>query len=179
VALSRAGGFGLSSALMGPLVRQAGSDGTTGGGLSTVLPASFDLPESAPLSTSMESSPALPAGRVTSAFGWRKDPIDGAVKLHKGMDVAMPIGSDVPTARDGTVAFSGEMPGYGLTVVVQHDVHTSTRYAHLSEVLVKPGDAVTAGQTIAHSGNSGRTTGPHLHFEVLEDGLAVNPEGSW
>ena len=119
---------------------------------------------------------AMP-GRLSSAYGWRRDPINGSVKFHNGLDLAMPVGQDVPAARPGEVAFAGELSGYGLTVVVRHDDRTSTRYAHLSEILVEPGDAVKAGETIAKSGATGRTTGPHLHFEVLEDGRPVNPDG--
>jgi len=177
VALSRAGGLGLGNSLMGPLMSQAGVPaGADDTGVGMSLPAGLDLPDAtaaAPLVTA-----AMP-GRVTSAYGWRKDPIDGATKFHKGVDLAMPEGHDVPAARNGRVAFTGDVPGYGLTVVVKHDDRTSTRYAHLSEILVTPGQPVDAGQTIAHSGATGRVTGPHLHFEVLEEGQAVDPTGAW
>ena len=122
---------------------------------------------------------AVMPGRVSSSYGWRKDPIDGQTKFHKGVDLAMPVGHDVPAARKGEVAFAGEVNGYGLTVVVRHDDQTATRYAHLSQILVNPGDTVSAGQTIALSGSSGKSTGPHLHFEVIEAGQSVDPSGAW
>jgi murein DD-endopeptidase MepM/ murein hydrolase activator NlpD len=125
------------------------------------------------------AQPVTLAGRLSSAYGWRRDPIDGTRRFHKGIDVAMPVGQSVPAARDGRVTFAGQMRGYGLTVMIDHGNGLSTRYGHLSAVDVQPGDTVTAGETIAQSGSSGRSTGPHLHFEVLDDGQPVNPMVSW
>ena len=79
-------------------------------------------------------------------------------------------------AESGKVTFAGERGGYGLLVVVEHPNGVETRYAHLSSTAVQPGDSVAAGQTIGRVGSSGRSTGPHLHFEVLLDGKRVNPE---
>ena len=160
VALSRAGGVGLGQTLMAPLMTAAGEE-TVGERTPGVL------------------TPGVFNPRTTSSFGWREDPIRGGLKFHKGIDLAMPVGEEVPSARAGEVVSAGELPGYGLTVVVRHTDRTSTRYAHLSEILVRPGDAVTAGQTLARSGATGRVTGPHLHFEVLEDGTPVDPQGDW
>ncbi|HVT46350.1 MAG TPA: peptidoglycan DD-metalloendopeptidase family protein [Vicinamibacterales bacterium] len=126
-----------------------------------------------------DAPPVTLAGRLSSAYGWRRDPIDGTRRFHKGIDVAMPVGQSVPAARDGRVTFAGQMRGYGLTVVIDHGNGLSTRYGHLSAVDVQPGETVTAGETIAQSGSSGRSTGPHLHFEVLDDGQPVNPMVSW
>ena len=89
--------------------------------------------------------------------------------------MALPVGHDVPTLQAGTVAFAGEQPGYGLTVLVDHGKNLTTRYAHLSSVDVKAGDPVQTGQVIAKSGASGRATGAHLHFEVTQSGKTVNP----
>jgi murein DD-endopeptidase MepM/ murein hydrolase activator NlpD len=125
------------------------------------------------------TQPMTLTGRLSSAYGWRRDPIDGTRRFHKGIDVAMPVGQGVPAARDGRVTFAGEMRGYGLTVVIDHGNGLSTRYGHLSAIDVHAGDTVTAGQTIAQSGSTGRSTGPHLHFEVLDDGQPVNPMVSW
>lgn len=197
-ALSKAGGMGLGQSLINPLSRQAGV--TTPDALrsqalsmSTQLPSGVGLPLQSDASTGIAASPisALSAsaalqplatpvamtmpGRLSSSYGWRNDPINGQSKFHKGVDLAMPVGQDVPAARSGEVAFAGALPGYGLTVVVKHDDRTSTRYAHLSQILVEPGDGVGAGETIALSGATGRVTGPHLHFEVLEDGQPVDP----
>jgi murein DD-endopeptidase MepM/ murein hydrolase activator NlpD len=180
VALARSGGMGLTTSLMGPLMAQAGIAPEALGADAAVpaeipLPAGLDLPAASPIAAPMAAVAAAMPGRMSSGYGWRKDPINGQAKFHKGVDIAMPVGGDVPSARGGEVTFAGEMNGYGLTVVVKHDERTSTRYAHLSEILVTPGDQVTAGQTIAHSGATGRVTGPHLHFEVIEGGVAVDP----
>ena len=195
-ALSRAGGMGLGQALQGPLSKQAGLT-TNPAGFASVgdLPPNTGLPMSRDASTGIAASPisalvtsaaltpiAMPTaampGRLSSGYGWRNDPIDGQAKFHKGVDLAMPVGQEVPAARKGEVTFAGSLPGYGLTVVVKHDDRTVTRYAHLSQLMVAPGDEVGAGETIALSGATGRVTGPHLHFEVLEDGQPVDP-GEW
>jgi len=171
VALSRAGGFGLGQALIEPLTTQVGLSG------STEIPTAAAAAASAASTAYAAPSVAAMPGRLSSGYGWRKDPIDGKRKFHRGMDLALAEGELVPAARDGEVVFAGGSSGYGLTVVVRHDARTSTRYAHLSELLVKAGDEVTAGQTIAPSGATGRTTGPHLHFELLEEGQPVDPAG--
>jgi murein DD-endopeptidase MepM/ murein hydrolase activator NlpD len=113
---------------------------------------------------------------TSSAFGWRSDPFRGRRKFHNGVDLRAAYGTEVPTAAPGKVTFAGERGGYGLLVVVEHPNGVETRYAHLSSTAVQPGDSVAAGQTIGRVGSSGRSTGPHLHFEVLLDGKRVNPE---
>ena len=119
----------------------------------------------------------LPLDSATSsAFGWRSDPFRGRRKFHNGVDLRAAYGTEVPTAAPGKVTFAGERGGYGLLVVVEHPNGVETRYAHLSSTDVQPGDSVAAGQTIGRVGSSGRSTGPHLHFEVLLDGKRVNPE---
>jgi murein DD-endopeptidase MepM/ murein hydrolase activator NlpD len=120
-------------------------------------------------------APAVPPGSVTSAFGWRQDPITGRSRFHSGTDVRMAYGQDVRVPAGGTVAFVGNKSGYGLTVIVDHGNGVETRYAHLSSSPIRQGDVVESGQVIAQSGNSGRSTGPHLHFEVLSKGQAVDP----
>jgi murein DD-endopeptidase MepM/ murein hydrolase activator NlpD len=120
------------------------------------------------------ASPAS-LGRATSGFGWRQDPFTSATRFHRGTDIAMPVGQDVPVAQAGKVTFAGEQAGYGLTVLVEHGSGLSTRYAHLSQTLVTAGDQVTLGQTIGKSGATGRATGPHLHFEVLAQGSPIDP----
>ena len=174
LALSRAGGLGLSQALVAPLMRQTG-----GVSESSHAPASIGAvaPETVvPFQDPSDSAAPAPfvTGRMSSAYGWRRDPIDNSTKFHKGVDIAMPVGSDLPAAQAGTVKFAGEAAGYGLTVVIDHGSF-STRYAHLSKLDVKSGDAVQAGQVIGQSGATGRVTGAHLHFEVLEKGQSVNP----
>ena len=113
---------------------------------------------------------------VTSGFGWRRDPITGEARFHKGVDLRAVYGQDVATAAGGTVAFSGTQGSYGTTVVIEHPNGTRSRYAHLSLALVKAGDAVEAGQLVGRAGSSGRATGPHVHLEVLDrDGRPLNP----
>jgi murein DD-endopeptidase MepM/ murein hydrolase activator NlpD len=122
------------------------------------------------------TSPALqPPGTISSGFGWRNDPISGRPRFHSGTDVKMAYGQDVQVAAGGRVASVGTRGAYGLTVVVDHGGGVETRYAHLSSAPVREGEAVVSGQVIAQSGNSGRSTGPHLHFEVLNNGEAVDP----
>ena len=113
---------------------------------------------------------------TSSAFGWRSDPFRGRRKFHNGVDLRAAYGTEVPTAAPGKVTFAGERGGYGLLVVVEHPNGIETRYAHLSSADVQPGDSVAAGQTIGRVGSTGRSTAPHLHFEVLLDGKRVNPE---
>ena len=114
-------------------------------------------------------------GRLSSGFGRRKAPKRGASTYHKGIDLAVPIGTAVMASRGGTVTRAGWGSGYGYCVYIQHPDGVSTRYGHLSKVLVKVGQTVSQGQKIALSGNTGVSTGPHLHFEVLVGGSQVNP----
>lgn len=114
-------------------------------------------------------------GRITSGFGMRRHPILGAVSMHKGIDIDAPMNSSVHTARDGTVSYAGVMSGYGNIVEVDHGDNTKTRYAHLSSIAVSRGARVSSGQLIGRVGSTGRSTGPHLHFELLQDGQPINP----
>lgn len=114
-------------------------------------------------------------GRTTSNFGARSAPTKGASTNHKGIDWAVPIGTAVVASNTGTVVQAGWSSGYGYAVFINHDDGRQTRYGHLSKVLVKAGQRVEQGQRIALSGNSGRSTGPHLHFEIRINGAAVNP----
>ena len=115
------------------------------------------------------------SGYVSSYFGARKDPIHGGSSFHSGIDYAGKMGSDILAVADGLVIFSESASGYGRTVEIRHANGLVTRYAHCKKLLVEVGDLVTKGQVIATLGNSGRSTGPHLHFEVLRDGVAMNP----
>jgi murein DD-endopeptidase MepM/ murein hydrolase activator NlpD len=121
---------------------------------------------------------SLPAAyRITSRYGLRHDPIDGKLRHHNGIDIAMPEGSPVKAAKEGKVIFSGLLSGYGNTVIVEHGNGLTSLYAHNSLNLVKEGDVVDKNSILALSGSSGRSTGPHLHFEVRKDGVAVDPMG--
>lgn len=116
-------------------------------------------------------------GRFSSAFGMRTHPILGFNRMHKGIDIAAPYGSPVYAAVDGVVRVAGRSAGYGNLVRIDHGSGFGTGYAHLSKILVRPGQSVRKGQQIARSGNSGLSTGPHLHFETTRNGAAVNPRG--
>ncbi|MGB9710024.1 MAG: M23 family metallopeptidase [Thermodesulfovibrio sp.] len=115
------------------------------------------------------------SGRITSSFGLRIDPIDGKLRHHNGIDIAVPEGTPVKPVLSGKVVYSGWRGGYGNCVIVDHGNGIQTVYAHNSKNLVKTGDTVTPQSVVALSGSTGRTTGPHLHFEVRKDGKAMNP----
>lgn len=117
----------------------------------------------------------ISGGRQTSGFGPRKAPTKGASTYHRGVDWAVPTGTAVFASCGGTVAKAGWGSGYGYVVYINHEDGRQTRYAHLSKVLVKSGQTVKQGERIALSGNTGVSTGPHLHFEMLINGSHVNP----
>ncbi len=117
----------------------------------------------------------ISGGRVSSSFGKRTAPKKGASTYHKGIDWAIPTGTAVYASCGGTVARAGWGSGYGYVVYINHEDGRQTRYAHLSKVLVKSGQSVKQGDRIALSGNTGVSTGPHLHFELLIGGKQVNP----
>ena len=114
-------------------------------------------------------------GYMSSVYGWRADPFNGRRTLHQGIDFAAPNGSDVLAVAAGVVTEATPQEGYGLMVEINHGNGYVTRYGHNSKVLVKTGEKVDKGQRIAAVGNSGRSTGPHVHFEVLLNGYVVNP----
>ena len=117
----------------------------------------------------------ISGGRLSSGFGRRNRPTKGASSYHKGIDWATPTGTAVNASCGGTVARAGWGSGYGYVVYINHPDGRQTRYGHLSKVLVSPGQTVSQGQKIALSGNTGVSTGPHLHFEILINGTQVNP----
>ena len=117
----------------------------------------------------------ISGGRLSSGFGRRSRPTAGASTYHKGVDWATPTGTAVYASCGGTVAKAGWGSGYGYVVYINHPDGRQTRYGHLSKVLVSAGQTVTQGQKIALSGNTGVSTGPHLHFEILINGTQVNP----
>ncbi len=112
---------------------------------------------------------------ITSGFGYRRDPFNGRGAMHAGIDFKGAMGSPIYAAAGGRVTFAGRKAGYGNAIEVSHGNGMMTRYAHLSRIDVKPGQRVAAGSTIGGLGSTGRSTGPHLHFEVRINDRAVNP----
>jgi murein DD-endopeptidase MepM/ murein hydrolase activator NlpD len=177
--LSRQGGIGLANVLQDAIARQTGAPASA-----PVSPAGTSPPPAAAQPdllgavTGKIVNPAvtLPlAAPISSPYGWRIDPLDGARRFHTGVDLPAAYGHAVPAAAEGQVVFAGEQGGYGLTVVVEHPGGLQSRYGHLSSFDVKAGDHVEAGQVIGRVGQTGRATGPHLHFELLREGRRLDP----
>jgi len=135
--------------------------------LDTVRESALSMPVSVP----------APGAQITSRYGKRKDPFLGRLAFHSGIDFRTRTGTPVRASGSGTVVRAGRAGGYGNMVEIDHGHGLTTRYAHLSKILVKKGERVVAGATIAKSGNSGRSTGPHLHYEIRRNGKAINPIG--
>jgi murein DD-endopeptidase MepM/ murein hydrolase activator NlpD len=114
-------------------------------------------------------------GLFTSGFGIRRDPVDGRAAFHQGLDISAPAGKAVHASADGLVVRAGLYGELGNAVVLSHGFGLTTRYGHLSRVTAVPGQRVRRGDVIGYVGNTGRSTGYHLHYEVLEDGQPVNP----
>lgn len=113
--------------------------------------------------------------KITSPYGYRTHPILKTKKLHTGIDIAVPSGTTIIAANSGKVIYAGYYGGYGNTIIIDHGGKISTLYAHNSKLLVKVGDEVEKGKAITKSGSTGLSTGPHLHFEVRENGQHVDP----
>ena len=114
-------------------------------------------------------------GEITSPFGWRVHPIFGTQRLHTGIDIGADYGDAIRAADGGVVIHADWMGGYGNAVIIDHGNGISTLYAHNSQLLVDEGQTVAKGQTVARCGSTGYSTGPHLHFEVRQNGSPVNP----
>lgn len=182
-ALSKAGGIGLAREIQRSMTRT--------GGPGTAAPATapgqtMTESASAPVASPTRAADGvdaprpvpdlrLPLARSTSEFGWRADPFHGRQRFHAGIDLKGVYGQDVPAAGAGRVTFAGERGAYGLTVVVEHANGVETRYAHLSSLSVSAGQELAQGAVVGRLGQSGRATGPHLHFEVLVAGRRVDP----
>ncbi len=184
--MARAGGIGLSDVL----TRQFGlsDDGVTASHVPAHAPHGVDDPAAIAVERPdaaragqggivgvFERFKRPVAGAISSLFGMRRDPFTGEREMHRGVDIAAPHGTEIYPAADGVVVFSGYRKGYGNTVEIRHGNGVLTRYAHCHKSFVKQGDAVKIRDPIGQSGSSGRSTGPHLHFEVIKDGLSVDP----
>jgi peptidoglycan hydrolase FlgJ len=150
------------------------------GGVVPEHPGSVDNPSPAGNIDSL--SPILPPmhwpleGRVSSGFGWRRDPFTGEQAWHSGVDMVAPKGTPIGAAWDGRVVFVGQRGGYGNMVVLEHAAGWRSYYAHNDRNTVRVGDEIQAGQQLATVGSTGRSTGPHLHFEVRQGATAWNPK---
>ena len=121
------------------------------------------------------SYPVQGAARRTSGYGYRNDPIQGGRRMHEGQDFAGPVGTSIVAAADGTVVFAGRRGAYGNMIEIRHAMGYTTRYAHLSRIRVTRGERVSRGDRIGDMGNTGRSTGSHLHYEVRQNGNPTNP----
>jgi len=140
--------------------------------------ASSSKSSSAKVSGSSSRSYRWPVvGKINSPFGWRRHPVTRRRDFHTGIDIKAPRGRTIQAARGGRVEYSGWMGGYGRVVVIDHGDGYSTLYAHCTSLSVRKGQSVSQGQAIATVGTTGRTTGPHLHFEVRRGNNPVNPLG--
>lgn len=115
-------------------------------------------------------------GAITSTFGTRENPFDGSgVETHKGLDIRGPLGAPVKAMAKGQVIFAGERGGFGNCIMLKHGNGFETLYGHLSKILVRLGQKIEIGQQIGQIGSTGRSTGPHLHYEIHRDGQKINP----
>lgn len=140
------------------------------GTLKTAWDSEIDLLGTLPLRL-----PLAVEHHLSSDYGFRRDPIDGRMGRHAGIDFVAAYGAPILATAGGTVVHAGAMGAYGLAVDVEHGSGFSTRYAHLSQIAVAEGDAVLPGQPIGSLGNSGRSTGPHLHYEIRVQGRSIHP----
>ena len=126
----------------------------------------------------LQSTPSIwpTRGWITSSFGYRKSPFTGLREMHEGWDIGARTGSAVRATADGTITAAGRERGYGKLIEIDHGYGLVTRYGHNSKNLIKVGSNVKRGQIVALVGNTGRSTGPHLHYEVLVNGVPVNPK---
>ncbi len=115
------------------------------------------------------------SGILTSPFGFRRDPFTGKIKHHDGIDISAPVGTPIVAPADGIVKTVRWVRGYGLMIEIDHGYGVTTRYGHCSRAAVRQGQFVRRGQIIGYVGNTGRSTGPHLHYEVRVMGRPVNP----
>lgn len=126
----------------------------------------------------LEATPSIwpTSGWVTSAFAWRTSPFTGKREFHKGIDISAARGTPVYAPARGKITFAGRDGSYGLSIRLKHNATLATRFAHLHRIAIKSGKTVTRGELIGYVGNTGRSTGPHLHYEVRLNGVPVNPK---
>ncbi|WP_457583262.1 M23 family metallopeptidase [Ensifer canadensis] len=162
------------TAIGGPFVEPVNDDGF-GRSLAALDSALVELERTRAQVRELPFGNPSPASDITSDFGNRLDPFLGRLALHAGIDFRATVGTRIRATAPGTVTNAGLTGGYGNLVEIDHGNGVSSRYAHLSMVLVKVGDRIKAGDVVAKSGNTGRSTGPHLHYEIRLNGQAVDP----
>jgi len=138
-------------------------------------PTTVSTPIAPTMGVSIPSRAPLAASTTTSSYGMREHPVLGGMRQHKGIDLAAPVGTPVYATADGTVERADLFSSYGLYVAIDHGNSLETRYAHMSRLAVAAGERVHKGEIIGYVGTTGRSTGPHLHYEVRVGGEAVNP----
>ena len=180
LSMARRGALGISDLLYRNLLDQnsqsttgAGSPVPEGGAGTTASPASEGNQGGTELDISDLQLPVQ--APVSSRFGLRKDPFTGRTRFHKGLDLSAPEGMTVVPALPGTVVSARYENGYGNTVVVRHSGGLLTRYGHLGSIRVKAGDVIDSAAALGTVGSTGRSTGPHLHFEVIRSGERIDP----
>ncbi|WP_407875413.1 peptidoglycan DD-metalloendopeptidase family protein [Qipengyuania nanhaisediminis] len=175
-AMARAARADAEAAMGGPLeILATSSDGSLDPRFERL---GLSLARMSALERALEGVPqVVPAAdqRITSSYGYRRDPFTRRGAMHSGIDFKGATGSPILAAARGRVAFAGRRGGYGKVVEIDHGNGLMTRYAHLSRIDVRPGQNIDAGATLGGLGSTGRSTGPHLHFEVRVNGRAVNP----
>lgn len=140
------------------------------------VPSEVDSKKKSNLETINDAKSVLPAdGKITSKFGLRRHPIQGDMRFHYGVDISAPKGTEIYPIKDGVVIFSGEKPGYGNIIIIDHGDGLVSKYAHNEVNIAKEGEEVKTNNVIAKVGNTGSSTGPHLHFELLYNGININP----
>lgn len=175
--MARSGGIGLEKTFLKQLAPQYEIQGEIPAPAPAPVKAGDEVGRTQKTQKAMDPGPLrFPIhGRVSSNFGLRPDPFTGEIKFHHGMDIAAGEGTPVYPAAPGKVIFSGARGGYGNVIEVMHENGYVTRYGHNSKNIVKQGDTVNTSEPIGYVGSTGRSTGAHLHFEVLKDGSAVDP----
>jgi len=171
--IAEGSGLGLAAQLAGSTGVSVGSSAEPSSVARVAGSPSVSLPTS--LNGGRRRAPLPVFGRISSSFGHRHDPIDGKHRHHDGIDFAAPTGAPIQPVRSGVVTRVGDMGSYGKVVFVDHGEGVETRYAHCSEILVEEGARVRPGMVIARVGSTGRSTGPHLHFESRKDGSPIDP----
>jgi len=140
-------------------------------------PFTAEIVPNVPEPVSVPSLRPVNTGYISSGFGLRRHPVFGRRKQHGGIDIAAPTGTPVYATADGVVSRADRSRSYGLVIYLDHGAEMQTRYAHLSRMVVEDGQDVSKGDLIGYVGSTGRSTGPHLHYEIRMDGVAVDPSG--